>query len=77
MDSKQSKVIALGRKLYNLAKQGIDGEQASAQQMLESYLKKHSLSITDVEPTLRIRRTMKGVNREISQMFINFNASIL
>jgi len=77
MNANQSKIIALGKKLYNLATQGVGGEQTSAQQMLEAYMKKHNLSLTDVEPSARVRRNMKGINREISQMFINFSASIL
>jgi hypothetical protein len=71
-----NKHIALGRKLYALSQQGVGGEKVNAQEMLDAFLEKHGLTITDVEPSVRTRRIFKGVNNEIFQMFINLAASI-
>lgn len=72
-----SKVLHLGRKLLALAKDGVGGEKETAQRMLDSFLEKHNLTITDIEPAIRTRRIVKGVNNEIRQMFYNFTASIV
>jgi hypothetical protein len=43
------KYIILAKKLKALADKGIDGEKVNAQKMLEALLKKHNLTILDIE----------------------------
>ena len=73
----KDRIIELGRKLHALATRGIDGERENAKTMLDEFLKKHGLVITDVEPETRTRRIVTGVTKDIKQMFINFCASIV
>lgn len=43
------KHIELGKKLKALSEQGIGGEKTNAEKMLNSLLKKHNISIEDIE----------------------------
>jgi len=45
----ESKYIELGRKLKAIAERGIGGEKINAEKMLENLLKKHNLTIDDIE----------------------------
>lgn len=44
-----SKYIELGRKLKALAERGVGGEKLNAEKMLSNLLKKHNLTIADIE----------------------------
>jgi hypothetical protein len=44
-----SKYIELAKKMKALAEKGVGGEKLNAQRMLEMLLKKHNLSISDIE----------------------------
>jgi hypothetical protein len=71
------RILELGRKLLALAQGGVDGEREAAQRMLDNFLQKHGLEISDIEPVARTRRIVKNVTLDIKQMFINFCASIV
>ena len=43
------KYIILAKKLKALADKGIDGERVNAQKMLDTLMRKHNLTITDIE----------------------------
>lgn len=44
-----SKYIELAKKIKALAEQGIDGEKENAEKLLKSLMKKHNISIEDLE----------------------------
>jgi hypothetical protein len=46
---KMSKAIELAKKLKALADKGVGGEKQNAEQMLEKFLKKHNLTIEEIE----------------------------
>lgn len=74
---KKDRIVELARKLLALAERGVGGEKENAQFMLDELLAKHGLLITDIEPKTRTRRIVKGVTKDIKQMFVNFCASIV
>lgn len=73
----KDRIIELGRKLLALAQRGVGGERENAQSMLDAFLEKHGLTMTDIEPETRTRRIVTAVSADIKQMFINFCASIV
>lgn len=44
-----NRAIELAKKLNELAKQGVGGEKTNAEKMLGDFLKKHSLTLNDIE----------------------------
>lgn len=71
------KVIDLARKLLALAQRGEGGERENAQNMLDLFLMKNGLTMSDIEPSTRTRRIVRDVTSDIRQMFINYCASII
>ena len=49
MDKKEERVIELAKKLKALADKGVGGEKENAISMLKRYMRKHNLSIKDIE----------------------------
>jgi hypothetical protein len=71
------KIINLGKKLHALAMQGSGGEKENAQRMLDAFLFKNGLTLSDIEPSIRTERLIKNVNNDNVQMLINLIASIV
>lgn len=51
-----TKYIELAKKLYQLSKRGFGGEKENAKNILDALMKKHSISIDDLEENKTIRR---------------------
>jgi hypothetical protein len=47
------KILSLLKKLYTLAQQGVGGERVNAQQILQTLMKKHNISLEDIEQDQR------------------------
>lgn len=56
---KNEKYIALAKKLYELSKRGIDAEKQNAQNMLYALMKKHNISMSDLEAEKKEKRCFK------------------
>jgi hypothetical protein len=49
----KSKLIELARKIQALADRGLGGEKATASRMLEDFLRKHNMTLDDIETETR------------------------
>lgn len=63
-----SKYIELAKKLNELAKRGVGGEKDNATAMLNALMKKHKISMTDIEGEAVCRHYF-SVNTQNSQFF--------
>lgn len=53
------KLLELGKKLLALAEGGVDGEKATAERMLQSFMIKHSITIDDLREDVKKKREFK------------------
>jgi len=67
------KYIALAKKLYALATKGVGGEKQNAQSMLDALLKKHNISIEDIEEETIRERHFK-LTKETKPLFVQIVA---
>jgi hypothetical protein len=70
------KIIALAKKLNELAKKGIGGEKTNAEEMLTKFLKKHNLTLSDVEGEKIEHHWFKLDKRKDEQLFCQITHSV-
>lgn len=63
-----SKYIELARKIYELVKKGYEGEKEAARVQLEKLMKKHSISISDIEG-VEVKRHFFRVTKSEMKLF--------